>query len=58
MSNFTQGQQVAITTGQHAGKRAFFNKPSSRGADWCFVSFTSGLLAGAQVKVSDIQAIH
>lgn len=58
MSQLTQGQPVAITAGQHAGKRAFFDKPSARGAEWCFVSFTSGLLAGAQVKVSEIQAIH
>jgi len=52
-----QGQPAAITTSQHAGKRAIFSKPSSHGAGRCFASFTSGLLAGAQVKVSDIQAI-
>lgn len=59
MTNYTKGQEVLIKTGSYAGETAWFMDYSRRTSDktWCFIQLKRPNYKGAQLKVSDIEAV-
>lgn len=56
MTNFTNGQEIKIISGTHAGKVGWFNKENPHRPGKCFVWFRPANVAGAQVSLTDIEA--
>jgi hypothetical protein len=56
MNKFTNGQEIKVISGTHAGKVGWFNKPNAHREGKCFIWFKSANVAGAQVSITDLVA--
>jgi len=56
MTTFTNGQEIKVISGTHAGKSGWFNKPNAHREGKCFIWFKTVNMTGAQVSISDLVA--
>lgn len=55
MNNFTNGQEIKVISGTHAGKIGWFNKENAHREGKCFIWFKTVNMTGAQVNLTDLE---
>lgn len=55
MKNLTNGQEVKVISGTHAGKIGWFNKLNAHREGKCFIWLNGTNVIGAQVSLSCIE---